>query len=236
MRHVKNVVRLHLNKPEVAFAVPLFIMLIVLVISAIISLTLQRVGLDPSNPEFAEGARMNGGAVWSLPGFLIYLGVQAVATTFPFALALGSTRRAYVAGTAVANVILSVYVAFVFVVLLALELATNHWFANIYAIDVYALGSGNFAVLAVTAFLGTFTALSIGGLFGAIWVRFGPRGPLVLGIGLGLLLAILLLIFAPSFSTIIPAITGPMVAGAAVVIGLIAIGGTWVCMRRTAVR
>ncbi|MBC9927122.1 MULTISPECIES: hypothetical protein [unclassified Leucobacter] len=236
MRHVQNVVRLHLNKPEVTFLVPLFILFLVLVISAIISLTLQRVGLDPSNPDFAEGARMNGGATWSLPGFLVYLGVQAVATTFPFALALGSTRRAYVAGTAVANVILAAYVAVVMMILLAIELATGHWFANIYVLDTFSLGSGNFLQLGLTAFLGTFTALSVGGLFGAIWVRFGARGPVVLGIALGLVLALILFLTAPSLATLIPQITGSMVALTVAVLALAAIVATWACMRRTAVR
>lgn len=236
MRHVKNVVRLHLNKPEVSFLVPLFILLLVLVVSAIISLTLQRVGFDPSNPNFEEGARSNGGAVWSLPGFLVYLGVQAVATTFPYALALGSTRRAYVAGTAVANLILAAYIAIVMVILLAIELATGHWFANIYMLDSFGLGSGNYLQLALTAFLGTFTSLSVGGLFGAIWVRYGARGPVFLGIGLGLLLAIVLLITAPSLPTFLPTVTGAMVAGTAAAMSLLAIGATWLCMRRTAVR
>lgn len=236
MRHVTNVVRLHLNKPQVSFLVPLYILGMVLVISAIISLTLQRVGLDPNNPEFAEGARMNAGAVWSLPGFLVYLGVQAVATTFPYALALGSTRRAYVAGTAVANGVLATYIAVVMMILLAIELATGHWFANIYVLDTTLLGSGNFGVLALAAFLGTFTALSLGGLFGAIWVRFGSRGPIVLGMGLALGLALILLLTAPSLPTFIPTITGGMVAGTAAVIAVAAVVATWLCMRRTAVR
>ncbi len=236
MNRVLNVARLQMNKRDVSFLVPAMIVAAVLVVSAIISIALQRAGADPADPSFADGARGNFGVIWSLPGFLVYYGVQAVATTFPFAMALGATRRAYVLGTALANIVTSFYITAILTVLLWVELATGHWFFNVYVLDNYALGAGNAVVLAVSVFLGTFAFTSIGGVFAAIWVRFGNKGPTVLGLALGLLLAVLVLIFVPYTMEIVEATTRATIAWVAVGISVVSVLGTWLAMRRTAVR
>ena len=236
MNRILKTTRLQLNKPDNTFLVPLYILGLVLVVSAIIVLAIQRAGGDPSSEAYVEGARMNMGAIWSLPGFIVYLGVQAVATTFPYALALGATRRAFVAGTMITNLIQSLYIASLMLVLLGLELATNHWFIGIYALDVYALGAGNPVQLFLTVCIGIFLCLSIGGVFGAVWVRFGQRGPLLLGIALGLVLAVTFLALVPYLGDIVAGITGVSLAFAAVAVAVIAVLGTWACMRRTTVR
>ena len=94
MNGVLNVARLQMNKRDVTFGTPAGIVGVVLILSALIAIALQRAGVDPAQADYVAGARNNPGIGWSLPGFLIYYGVQAVATTFPFAMALGSTRRA----------------------------------------------------------------------------------------------------------------------------------------------
>ncbi len=236
MKHALNVAKLHLNKPQAMFMTPAFIVALVLIVSALISLALQRAGLDSSSPEYAAGARGNMGMVWSLPGFLIYYGVQATATTLPFALALGSTRRAHVLGTAIANLILSAYVAAIMLVLLWIELATGHWFVGVYALDNYVFGSGNSWILVSTVFLGVFVSTSIGGAFGAVWVRYGSKGPTVVALALALVLAVLILVFVPQAGEIIAAITRPLLAAVALGIAAICLLGTWLAMRRAAVR
>jgi hypothetical protein len=236
MNRIINVTRLQMNKRDVTFLVPAIIVGLVLVVSAIISLALQRAGIDPDSAGYADGARNNLGIIWSLPGFLIYYGVQSVATTFPFAMALGATRRDYVIGTALANVVTAAYVAAMMTVLLLIELATGHWFMNVYALDNHALGSGNAAILAVTVFLGTFACVSVGGVFGAVWVRFGSKGPMFVGLALGLVLAVLILAFVPYFAEIIAAVTRPMLAAIGIGISVVAVLGTWFSMRHTAVR
>lgn len=236
MNRVVNVTRLQMNKRDVSFLVPAAIVGIVLVVSAIIAIALQRAGLDPADPEYAEGARYNSGIVWSLPGFLVYYGVQSVATTFPFAMALGSTRRAYVLGTALANVVTSLYVTAILVLLLLVELATGHWWFDIYVLDVHVLGAGNVGVLAITAFLGVLVCTSLGGLFGAVWVRFGSKGPTIMGLAIGLALAVLVLIFVPYAAQIFEAFSRALLAWVGLGIAIIAILGTWLAMRRTAVR
>ena len=236
MNRIWKATRLQLNKRDISFLVPAAIIGMVLVITAIIAFALQRAGLDAQSADYAANARNNTGMVFALPGFLIYFGVQAVATTFPFGLALGMTRRAYVAGTALAHLITSAYIALIMLVLLWIELATNHWFFGVYALDSYVLGAGNPGVLLATAFLGTLASLSIGSVFGAVWVRYGNRGPLFLGLALILVIAVLVLAFVPQAAAIIAAITGGTMALVGVGISVAALVGTWLATRRASVR
>ena len=236
MNRTLKVTRLHLNKLSSFVVAPLGIVGVVMVVSIIIALAIQRGGSPVDSASYVEGARWNSGIVWSLPGFLIYYGVQAVATTYPFGLALGTTRRNFILGTMVANVLQAAYIAVVLVILLGIELATDHWFMSVYVLDVYALGAGNPWVLFASAFLGVLFCLTIGGFFGAIWVRFGAKGPAVVGLALGVVLAVALLILAPQLAELIAAVTREGLALAVLGIIVVALGCTWVAMRRASVR
>src|SRR5690606_37938221 len=123
MNRILKVTRLQMNKRDVSFLVPAFIVDMVMIVSAIISIALQRAGVaEVGSEEYIAGARRNLGIIFSLPGFLVYYGVQSVSTTFPFATALGATRRNYVIGTALANAVTGLYVAAMLAVLLLIEL------------------------------------------------------------------------------------------------------------------
>ncbi|THJ68746.1 hypothetical protein E8P82_02285 [Arthrobacter echini] len=205
MNSIQAATRLHLTKKNMTFGVPLQIVGLIAVISALIVLIIWRAGGTPGSEEWIDGARSNGGMVFGLLGFLVYMGVQSIATTFPFALTLGSTRKAFVAGTLVWAAVTSAYLALIYAVLLLVELATDHWFVGIYIFDVYYLGTGNLLILLPTVFLGSLGALTIGALFGASWARFGNRGPIFLGAGLAIVLLGLL-------ALVIPLITGSVLA------------------------
>lgn len=236
MSNTITVTRLQLNKPDAIFLVPAAILVLVLVISAIIAFAIQRTGIDLTTQEYIEGARNNMGAMWSLPGFLTYFGVQSISTTFPFGLALGATRKAFALGTLVSHAIQAVYVAAMMVVLLLLEKATGHWFANIYVLDVIWLGDGSPLWMFVNVFLGTLTVLSIGGCFGAIWVRFGNKGPTILGVALGLVLAITVLLLVPYFGSIFANFQLWWLAVTAGVLILLSVAGEYFFLRRASVR
>lgn len=236
MNRILRVTRLHINRRFEFFVTPLTIVGVVLVLSAIISLALQRGGLDPADPSFAEGARANSGIVWSLPGFLIYYGIQAVSTTYPFGLALGATRRNYILGTALSHVLQALIITVTLLLVLGLELITNHWFASIYVLDVYALGAGDPLALAPRVFLGTLLCLTVGGVFGAVWVRFGARGPAILGLTVGVILALTILLIAPQFFEILANITETQVLVGVLVLVALNLVGTWFAMRRASVR
>lgn len=91
-------------------------------------------------------------------------------------------------------------------------------------------------MLAPTVFLIAFVSMSIGGYLGAVWVRFGNKGPTLSAIGLGLVLVVLLLVFVPQAGEILAAVTRPVLAAVAVGVALLALLGTWLAMRRASVR
>ena len=236
MSAIVSTVKLHLNKRAATFVVPLYIAAIVAIISVLISLVFWRSGSLPGTAGWIQGSQNNPGIVYALVGFLVYLGVASVATTFPFALTLGATRRAFVAGTLIWDVITSAYIAVIFVVLNAIELLTNHWFAGFYIFDIYVLGGGDPLRLLSIVFLGVLTSLTVGGVFAAAWVRIGARGPQFIAVGLIIVIVVALIIIVPSMGTIVANFRLwwlAVAAGGAIVLSCV---GTWLLLRPAMVR
>lgn len=227
---------LHLNKRETTFLVPLTIIGLVAVISILISLLFWRSGSAPGTTEWIQGSQANPGLAYALPGFLVYLGVQSIATTFPFALTLGATRRAFVAGTLVWWMLTSAYLAVALALLTVLEILTNHWFVGFYVFDIYLLGSGDLSLLLPIVFLGCWSLLTLGGVFGASWARYGARGPQLIGVGIAILLIVALIIIIPSAAKILAAFQLWWLAIAAVVVIGLSSLGTWSLLRTATVR
>ena len=236
MSSIAPTVKLHLNKREITFLVPLYITLMVAAVSILISLIAWRAGSQPGSEGWVTGSRNNPGMMYSLPGFLVYLGVQSIATTFPFALTLGATRRAFTAGTLTWAAMVSAYLALVIAALTLLELATNHWFVGFYLFDIYVLGTGNIPVLLLIVFLGSLTSLTLGGVFAAAWVRFGTNGPRTLGIALGLIIAIGALLIVPAWPDLHASFQLWWLAVAAVVVIAGSSIASWAFLRSATVR
>ena len=237
MNRTTAVVRLQLVRRTTWFLVPLVIVLVAGVATVIIQLAIQRAtGILPSSPEYAESARNNPAVAWSVSGYLVATGVASVSSVFPLASSLGTTRRGFAAGTLVTYVVVSAYLAAVATLLLGLELLTDHWFVGIYVFDTAVLGSGDVGVLLLVMFLGSLAAFTIGSAFGAVWLRFGPRGPLGVAIVTVLLLAGLLLLLAPSLGDVAAAFRTWWLVVAGVVLVLVASGGTTLSLRRASVR
>ncbi|MFP7834410.1 hypothetical protein [Marisediminicola sp. LYQ134] len=236
MSTVASTTRLHLNKREITFAVPLYITAIVAVVSVLIALMFWRAGSIPGTAEWIEGSRNNPGIANALAGFIGYLGVQSVATTFPFALGMGSTRKAFVAGQLLWTVIVSAYLTVIFAALLLLELATGHWFSDFYIFDVNVLGAGDLSKLIPIVFLGSLALLTAGGAFGAVWVRYGPRGPVVLGAAVAIVVIAALIVVIPSAEQIFASFELWWLAIAALGVAAAASVGTWLFLRSAIVR
>jgi hypothetical protein len=162
--------------------------------------------------------------------------VQSTATTFPFALTLGTTRRSFTAGTLLWAILVSLYLTAVFAVLTMLELLTNHWFSGFYIFDIYILGAGNFGLLVPIVFLTTLSLLTIGGAFGASWIRLGSRGPQLIGIGTALVLIVAIIIAVPSAGAIFAAFQLWWLAILAAVVIVLSSLGTWLMLRSAIVR
>lgn len=236
MSSLVSTTRLHLNKREMTFLVPLYITLFVALISVLLSILFLRSGSVPGSEGWVDGSRSNPGLVNALPGFLVYMGVQSVATTFPFALTLGSTRRAFTGGTLLWAAITSAFLSAVFAILLVIEIATGHWFSHFYIFDVYVLGAGNLTYLVPIVFLGSLSMLTIGGVFGASWIRFGPRGPIFIGTSVAFVVIVALIIILPAAPTIIAAFQLWWLAVVALIAITLSALGTWLLLRTATIR
>jgi hypothetical protein len=224
------VVRLQYGNPNRVIGVPLIILGAVVVLTVLISLAILRAGGT------LDGADYNGAVLWSIVGYMIAVGVQSVSTCFPFALALGSTRRTFALGNLLASLTQALVVAAAAVVLLGLELVTGGWFIGAKVLSSNLLGAGNGLVLAGAMLLTVLTSLTVGGVFAAAWVRFGSLGPLSLAIGLVLVAVLLLLLLLPSGEAVAAAAAPWWIAVAgAVVIGLSTLG-QYLFLRRASVR
>ena len=236
MSAVASTVRLHFNQRTTSFLVPLYITATVAVVSVLIALIFWRAGSEPGSEGWIAGSQANPGIIYGLAGFLVYLGVASVATTFPFGLTLGASRRSFVTGTLLWNVAMALYLAIVFAALLALELATDHWFVGFYIFDINALGAGDFGALFAIVGLGVTTALTVGGVFGASWVRFGARGPQFIGVGLAVVIAVALILLVPQAAEIIAAFQPWWLAVTAGVVIVVSATGSWLLLRPASVR
>jgi hypothetical protein len=236
MNAIASSVRLHLNQRRATFVTPLYIAGTVAVISVLITLVFWRAGSVPGSRAWIMGTQSNPGIVYALVGFLVYLGVASVGTTFPFALSLGATRRAFVAGTLIWDAITAAYIAVIFAALNLIELATHHWFASFYIFDIYVLGGGDTLRLLIIVFLGVLTSLTIGGVFAAAWVRFGSRGPQFIAVGLVVVLIVAAIIVVPDIASIATAFQLWWLAVLAIVVVVASSIGTWSLLRSAIVR
>jgi hypothetical protein len=236
MSAVISAVKLHLNRRRQVFLVPLWIAGVVGIISVIIALIFWRGGSQPGTADWIQSSQSNPGIIYALGGFLVYLGVSSVATAYPFALMLGSTRRAFAVGTLLWQALIAAYVAVVFLILDLIEVATNHWFVGFYAFDIYVLGAGDPWRLLAIVFLGVFAFLAIGAVFAASWVRFGIHGPQLLALGLLVVIGLGIAIIVPEFGVIIASFQLWWLAVTAGVIIVLASLGTWLFLRSAVIR
>lgn len=173
MTYSRRSLRLYLGQRDVLWA-PLFALSVMVLLSVLIAIVIGVSTGLPLQPHIAEGFGSNAGAVWCLPGFLISAGAVAVNRNFAMAMAFGSTRRHFWLGTALGFTVTSLVSGAAAVLLLAVEMVTNHWWVGARALDVVPLGRGNpvqtFLVMTCLALLSTF----LGAFFGTIYRLHGP--------------------------------------------------------------
>jgi hypothetical protein len=229
-------VKLQLNKREMTFLVPLYIIGLVALVSVLISLAFLRAGSEPGSEGWLTGSRNNPAFLWAFPGFLVYLGVQAIGTTFPFALTLGATRRGFVSGTLIWAVITSAFITTVLAVLMSIEVATGHWWSGFHIFDTFILGMGDLSRLIPIVFLGALTCLTVGGGFAASWVRWGARGPQLIAAVVALVIIVAVIIVIPSAESIFAAFELWWLAVTAIAVIAISAVGAWLLLRPATVR
>lgn len=236
MKNIAAVTRLQINKRALVLGAPATILALVTIVSIIIALAMARAGMDSQSAEYVQGFRQNTGVINSISGFLVYLGVQAVATTFPFGMAMGTTRRAYTLGTLGYNILQSIYMAVLAVILLGLEKLTEQWFVHAYVMNTTLLGNGNPAKLMGIIFVLTLTMMSIGGVFGAVFTKAGAKGPLILSGVLAVVISVGVLIGGPYLGSIFSGNIMAKLLGAGLVAVVLSSLGSYLALRTASVR
>ena len=225
-----DVVALQYTVPARLVTIPLAILAgVVLVMTAVTLIVVLSGGR-------AAAVGGNGAVIWSLFGFIVAVGVQAVAVSFPLALAFGSTRRTFTVGTLATIGAEAVLLTVASLVLLGLEVLTGGWFVGARVLADSTLGGGDPFVLTAVMFLATLSALAVGGLFGAAWVRFGASGPLLLGAAIAAALVLVLLALAPQLVAVAAVFEPWWLAVAAGVVVAVATAGQYGMLRRASVR
>jgi len=180
--------RLYLSNKAYVVGVPVITLLLMVLVSVFIALVMGIVYGLPLPEGVVEGFRNNLGSLTALPGFLISVGALAANRNFAMALAFGSTRRHFWAGTAVGFAVTSVVTSVAGVVLLALEKLTHGWFIHAPAFDVVAMGRGNYVKTFCMIFVLSLLSLFLGALFGTVFRAFGTVPTTVTAITMGVVL------------------------------------------------
>lgn len=236
MNRAMAIVRMHFNRKFSAFVMPPILGVGIVLFMIVVVVTLRAAGVPTSSPEVVDGFRNNGGIMFSLTGFLFGLGVQAATACFPFATSLGTTRRDYVLGTGFYFVLQTAYATAILSVLLALEKATGHWFTGAYALDVMWLGDGNWGSFLLIITTATLAAQAAGAMFGASWLRFGSKGPLLIAAVMVAVLVGVILIALPRWTVMATAFSMAWVALVLALLAALSLLATGAFLRRTTVR
>ncbi|ROP45599.1 hypothetical protein [Pseudokineococcus lusitanus] len=234
---VLAVLRLQSVKRFETWATPLVVLLLGLVFTVLLVLVVWRAtGEGPGSTTLADVSRGTQVALPWLAGYLVYNGVQSVGTTFPLALSLGTTRRAFALGTLVHHGRVAAWVAVAVLALRGLEVLTGGWFAGLPLLAGTALGGGDPVRLVVTVLLVSLVAMSVGGAFAAIWLRGGARAAGAAGVVLGLLVGAAALLLVPALADLAGAFRVWWLAVAALVVVAVGAAVQVVALRGASVR
>lgn len=173
-RNIRAVVVQYLAEPQYSVLIPMEILALVWVVSAVIVLLMSiKAGLPLPASVQQSNSRYNLGVIYSFPWFLVSAGALCVNRQFSAALAFGSTRRDFWFGTTIGFLITSATTAAFGTVALLFEKITNHWWFGVHAFDVAALGSGNYLMTFAVIFTLALVTLLIGATYGTVFRSFG---------------------------------------------------------------
>lgn len=202
-RNIQAVVRQYLAEPQYSILIPMEILALMWIISALIVLMMGiRVGLPLPAAMQQSNSQYNLGPVYSFPFFLVSAGALCVNRQFNAALAFGSTRRAFWGGTAIGFLITSATTAAFATLALFFEKITNHWGFGVHAFDVSVLGSGNYAMTFTVIFTMALASLLIGATYGTVFRSFGVSGMVAAILGTAVVLIDLLALFIWQMSAV----------------------------------
>ncbi len=177
-RRIWRVVRLILVNKWTTIWLPPIIMGFIWLVNWLIWLIIYTATAPADRAHAMEGTQWSGGAFYIFV-YMLVVGIQTIALTFPFALGYSVTRRDFSLGAALTFVILSAGYAIGFTVLSLIEEATNGWGLGGHLFtSVYFGGGGPLARLFIV-FVGMLFFFFVGAASAAVFLRARVNGILV---------------------------------------------------------
>jgi hypothetical protein len=238
LRRIWNVVRLHFVNTSTTIIVPWIVMTAIFAVNLMIWAIIYSAAAPEDRAKIAEGTQWSG-SIFYIFVYMLVVAVQAIATTFPFALGFSATRRDYYLGTALTFLMLSGGYAIALTALALLEEATNGWglHGRMFT-TVYFGGDAWYERLFVFFVLLAFFFF-VGSIFAAVWVRWKQYGLLGLALALALLAvgAVAIISFTQNWPTVLEWViaSGPVgvVAWLLVPTAISAVAGFFLLRRAT---
>jgi hypothetical protein len=193
---VTAVMKLHLVNRFSVFAIPWMILGFVLLVNLIIWWIIVSSTNDPAAVADAQDGLQYSGATFYIFVYMMVLGIQGVALTFPFALGLSVTRRDFWLGSALGFGVLAALYSAGMTALAVIERVTNGWGLGGRMFTAVYFGAADEAwwmrfLIFFVIFLFFFF---VGSAIATIYLRWRVNGMLVFFAGLALVLVGLLAI------------------------------------------
>jgi len=186
------IVRLHFVSPMTTIVVPWMILgFIFLVNLAIWAIIFSSVTDAQDRNDAQEGLSWSGASFYIFV-YMLFVAIQAINLTFPFAQGYGVTRRDFYVGTSIYFVLLSAMYAAGLTVLSLIEDATDGWGLGGHMFTSVYFGVGEWYVrfgLFFTIFAFFFF---VGAAFAAVYVRWRANGMIALWAAITLLIVALI--------------------------------------------
>jgi hypothetical protein len=183
-RHrIWNVVRLHYANRWNSLALPWLVIGIVFAINIAIWLII----LISSNGHASLADTKWAGSTFYIFVYMAILAILAMNLTFQFALGFSVTRRDYYLGTALMFLVQAVGFTLFYLLLSYVEEWTGGWWVGGHMFNSHYFGSGPFLQRAYTILAAFLVCFFIGGLFGAVFVRWRVTGLMTVGLAIAVL-------------------------------------------------
>lgn len=203
LRRVWNVVRLHFVNTATTIVVPWLVMAGIFAINLLVWAIIYSAAAPEDRAKIAESTQWSG-SIFYIFVYMLVVAVQAIATTFPFALGFSVTRRDYYLGTALTFILLSAGYSVVLTLLSLIEDATSGWGLHGRMFTAVYFGGDAWYQRLFVFFVGLAFFFFVGSIFAAVWVRWKQYG--LLGLALALALLIIGAVAIISFSQGWPAV------------------------------
>lgn len=178
LRRVLNVTRLHLTNRFPMLVLPWLILGIIFIANVAIWMLIRTAaGVDAMN-DASDGMQFSGASSFIFV-YMMVVAVQAVNSTFPFALGYGVTRRDFYLGSSLMFVLLGIYYAAGLTLLNVVERATDGWGLGGRMFDVVYFSTENVATQFLQFLLVFLFFFFVGAATGSVYVRWKSLGMIV---------------------------------------------------------